>query len=224
MKSFMKTLVLIVLILVALLALPLILPSGGKQPNPEATEGLPWQIEPLPDGGSRVFGLMPGGSTLDEARKRLGNEPQIALVVAPGESGALEAYFDSVTAGFVTGKMVMTLESTQEQREQIAARARKVEYMESTTRRITLSDEDLARAWTTRIVAIVFIPSVNIDEQIILQRFGAPDERIRGGEHREHFLYRAKGLDVQLDAQGKEVLQYVAPRDFALLRDPLVKQ
>ncbi len=72
--------------------------------------------------------------------------------------------------------------------------------------------------------AIAFIPAANLDEAIVLQRFGAPDERIRADENREHFLYRAKGLDVQLDAKGKEVLQYVPPRDFARLRDPLVKR
>jgi hypothetical protein len=37
----------------------------------------------------------------------------------------------------------------------------------------------------------------------------------------EHFLYPAKGLDLILDRKGKEVLQYVAPRDFARLREPL---
>ncbi|MCX8017705.1 MAG: hypothetical protein N2690_07395, partial [Rhodocyclaceae bacterium] len=159
MKAFIKTFALIVLILLALLALPFWLPSGGKPAQLEATEGLPWQIEPLPDGSARVFGIQLGASTFGEARQRLRGEPQIALVVAPGESGALEAYYDNVTAGFVTGKMVLTLETSQQAREQIVARARKVEYMESTTRRVTLSEEDLARADAALVTAIVFIPS-----------------------------------------------------------------
>ena len=69
--------------------------------------------------------------------------------------------------------------------------------------------------------SIAFIPSTNLDEATILQRFGAPAERLRGGEHIEHFLYPARGLDVVLDAKGKELPQYVAPRDFARLRQPL---
>ena len=40
-------------------------------------------------------------------------------------------------------------------------------------------------------------------------------------ETRVHLLYPEKGLDVVVDAEGKELLQYVAPRDFALLREPL---
>jgi hypothetical protein len=56
-----------------------------------------------------------------------------------------------------------------------------------------------------------------------VQRFGAPAERIRQGETLEHFLYPARGLDIVLDSKGKEVLQYVAPADFARLRAPLGK-
>ena len=38
-----------------------------------------------------------------------------------------------------------------------------------------------------------------------------------------HLLYPDKGLDVVVDGNGKELLQYVAPRDFAELREPLNK-
>lgn len=224
MKAFMKTLALILALLLALLALPLLLPSGGGQSQQESPVGLPWQIEPLADGSARVFGLTLGTSTLADAKRMFGEEPVVAIVVAPGESGALEAYYDSITAGFITGKLVLSLESTLQQREEMIARAKKVEYMKGTTRQISLSEMDLQRAEQARITAIAFIPSANLDEAIILQRFGQPNERIRSDENREHFLYPAKGLDVQLDTQGKEVLQYVAPRDFARLRDPLVKR
>jgi len=72
------------------------------------------------------------------------------------------------------------------------------------------------------IIGVSFIPSANLDEDIIQQRFGMPAERIRGSEHTEHFLYPDRGLDLILDRKGKEVLQYVAPKDFASLRDPLI--
>lgn len=217
----MKAIALFLLILVLLLALPFLLPSGGGKQGDAPLSPAPWQIEVQPGGGSRAFGLMLGISTLVEARRQFGGEPQVALIVAPGESGAVEAYFESVQAGPVTGRMVLTLASTAEQREGMLKRARKADYMESTTRRVELGAEDLAQVQGVPVEALVFIPSANLDEQIVLQRFGTPAERIRSGEHREHFLYPDKGLDLQLDAKGKEVLQYVAPRDFARLRKPL---
>lgn len=218
----MKGFALFIAIVVALLAVPLLFVSG-EPPAAPPTEGQPWQVESLPDGATRVFGLVPGRSTLDEARRRSGADPQVALIIAPGESGSVEAYFDTVTAGSVTGKMILTLASTVAEREQMLTRARKAEYMEGTTRKVALGEQDQARIGQAAIAAIAFIPSAQLDEQIVLQRFGPPAERIRSGEHTEHFLYPAKGLDLRLDAKGKELLQYVAPSEFFRLRDPLLQ-
>lgn len=222
MPRLLKSLLLFVVIVAALLAAPLLLITDDGEPVEHAAEGLPWQIEVLGDGYARVFGLTPGISTLDEVRARLGNDAEVALIVAPGESGSVEAFYQSVTAGFVTGKMILTLETTLAEREQMLKRAVKAEYMESTTRRITLAAADLQAVKKARIVAIAFIPAAQLDAAVVLQRFGAPAERIRSSEHTEHFLYPDKGLDLRLDAKGRELLQYVAPRDFARLRDPLL--
>lgn len=203
------------------LMLLLMLLSPAPERSASSAADLPWQIEIEPDGATRVFGLTLGRSTLADARARFALEPQVAVVAARDEAGSLEAYFESVRAGFVTGKVVLTLELSKDSVEQMRARAVKTEYMESTTRKATLAAEDRQLAERTPIRSIAFIPSTQLDEATILQRFGTPAERLRGGEHVEHFLYPAKGLDVVLDAKGKELLQYVAPRDFARLREPL---
>jgi hypothetical protein len=223
----MKTTAIVFTALVAILVLPFV-PALLSSPDETAAsrsreEGLPWQIESLAGGDSRVFGLIPGRSTLADARRHLGPDPQVALLVAPGESGAVEAYYETVSAGFVTGKMVLTLDTSLAWREEMLKRARKAEYMESATRRVELADEDMARIEKTPIAVIAFIPSAQLDEQVVSQRFGAPAERIRGVEGKEHFLYPEKGLDLLLDAKGKELLQYVAPREFAKLRIPLLE-
>lgn len=206
-----------------LMVLQFVMPTSSPAPTPADLAGLPWQIDVLPDGSTRVIGLTPGRSTLAEARRKLGPEPQVAIVAAPGETGSLEAYFESVTLGFVTGKLVLTLEAPPDVIERMRGRAAKTEHMESTTRKATLAVADREFADSAAIRAIAFIPSAHLDEATILQRFGQPAERLRNGEHVEHFLYPAKGLDVVMDRKGKEVLQYVAPRDFARLRDPLTR-
>lgn len=222
MSRLLKSILLFVAIVVALLAAPLLFISDDGKPVQQDAEGLPWQIELLADGHSRVFGLSPGSSTLDDARARFGPDAQIAMIVAKGETGSVEAYYETLSAGFVTGKMILTLETTIVQREEMLKRAIKADFMESTTRRITLADDDLLALSKARVSAIAFIPSANLTEDVVLQRFGIPAERIRTSEHTEHFLYPVKGLDLRLDAKGKEVLQYVAPQEIARLRDPLL--
>jgi len=216
----MKTALAILAGSIALIALLLLVAPAPDGP-PVSAENLPWQIDVQPDGSSRVFGLALGHSTLGDARRRIGPEPQVAIVKAPGEAGSLEAYFESVSLGMLTGKMVLTLETAPATIEQMLVRAAKVEHMESATRKATLAAADRETADRAPIRAIAFIPSAQLDEATVLQRFGQPAERLRDGENVEHFLYPAKGLDVIMDRKGKEVLQYVAPRDFARLREPL---
>ncbi len=207
---------------IAALAVPFFLP-GGPGPAPgEADQGLPWQVEALPGGRSRVFGLVLGDATLEDARARLGKGMQVAIVVAPGEPASLEAFHDQVNAGFVLGRMVLGTKLPLPSIEAMLARAKKAEYMESTTRRVTLNDEDMAAALAATVSAIAFVPTVQLDEAMVLQRFGQPAQRLRSSPTTEHFLYPERGLDLVLDSAGKEVLQYVAPRDFERLRAPLV--
>lgn len=207
------------LVLLAILAPLAFMPSADDLA--EAQSGLPWQIEVDANGNSRVFGLTLGHSTLDEARERFGPDLAIAIVTAPGEKGALEAYLGSAQLGFVTGKLVLTVALADDVLAGMRDRAVKTEYMESTTRKATLSAADLATALTQPIDSIVFIPSVNLDEAAIQARFGQPAERIATNAHQTHLLFPDKGLDLIVDSEGKEILQYVAPRDFDRVRQPL---
>lgn len=196
--------------------------AGGQA---AAASGLPWQIETLPEGGSRVMGLTLAdgaqASTLDDARLRWGQDMQVAIIAAPGEDGTLEAFVDPAQAGFIIGKVVITAQLPASEVRGMRERAIKSEFMESTTRKYTLAQADLATAMRAPIVALSFIPQANLDEATIVARFGQPTERVRSNGHLEHFLYPAKGLDLALDAQGKELLQYVAPAQFTRLTQPL---
>lgn len=202
-------------------------PASSNPPGQAAnTPGTPppWLVTAHPDGSSEALGLQLGTGTLADVRQRFGADTQIAIIAAPGEDGSLEAFVDPAQAGFIAGKLVVTAAlpaSTSATLSSLRERALKSEFMESTTRKYTLRPEDEALALQARIVALNFIPQASLDADIILARFGTPAARLRSNERQEHFLYPDKGLDVILDSEGKELLQYVAPRDFERLRAPL---
>lgn len=216
MKLFFAILAFIIAILVA----PMFLSPAPDNQSGQAVAGLPWQIEVLSDGHSRVFDLTIGANTLNDARARFG-DGEMALVAAPGEAESLELYLDTVTVGAVTGKLIVTADVAAETIAAMRQRATKTEYMKSSTKKSALAEQDQPAAFAAPIRGLAFVPSINLDESMILQRFGPPAERIRTSEQTEHFLYPERGLDVALDAENKELLQYVAPRDFARLREPL---
>lgn len=215
-----RTLIVLALIVVALVA-PFLIPGIGKQEGVDANVNLPWQIELDGRGNSRVFGIQPGVSTLGDVRERLGDDRQVAIIALPDETGSLEAFYNQVPLGFVLAKLIVTVDASPEAISVMRERALKAEYMESSTRKIKLHPDDLRAADALPIRALSVIPTVNLDEATVVQRFGQPGERLQVSEKRVHLLYPEKGLDVVLDQDGKELLQYVAPRNFSLLRNPL---
>ena len=212
----------IALIAIALIV-PFLVPGLGKQEGVDPNVNLPWQIELDAQGGSSVFGLRPGVSTVGDVRQKFGSEMDVAIIAEPNEMGTLEGYYSQVALGFVLAKVIVTVDAKNELISEMRDRALKAKHMESTTRKITLNPDDLAAVEKMTVKAISVIPSVNLDEATVIQRFGPPGERLAVSEKRVHLLYPEKGLDVVVDSNGKELLQYVAPRNFAELREPLNK-
>lgn len=198
-------------------------PDAGPAEAPQATVPPPWQIERLPEGSTRVFGLIPGKSTLSDAESVLGTDRQLAIVANRDDSGALEAYYESVNPGGVSGRLILTLEADRNTLNAMIERGRKHQYMDSGARQTLLADGDAHTAKMLPIKALSFIPSTNLDETMVLGRFGPPAERVRTTPHTEHFLYPAQGLDLILDSEGKELLQYVPPPRFDAVRMPLAQ-
>lgn len=192
----------------------------------QADSGLPWQIQTLPGGQTQVMGLTLGqhASTLADAQKIWGSNVEVAIIAAPGEGGSLEAFIDPAQAGFISGKLVLTLKAPAGVITNMRQRALKSEFMDSTTRKYTLAPADRQSAAAYVVTAMAFIPQANLDATMVTDRFGPPAERRRVGEDAEHFLYPDKGLDLTLNRRGKDVLQYVAPSDFQQLAAPLNKQ
>lgn len=201
-----------------ILLAPVLFP--GKPHAPVSTSGMPWQVEVNKDGSTRVFGLTLGRSTLRDAARQFAESPAVAVVGTRNEDGTLEAYFETVTLGGLKGRIVLSLHTTTDQLRAMRQRSPKTEFMESTTRRSELSagDRDLADGLPIR--ALSYLPAARLDAATLIQRFGAPTERIIQDEI-EHLLYPVLGLDIATGAKGRTVIQYVAPSDFNLLRAPL---
>ncbi len=217
----MKKFIFWLLFVIAAITFPFVPVLLGGKSSVSVEQNLPWQIEVLPNGKTRVFGLVPGESSLKLLVDRFGPDNELAIVAAPGELGALEVYFNQVSLGFVMAKLIVTVDASEQQLSAFRDRALKAEWMESATKKITISPVDQAAALTLPIKSISVIPTVNLDERVIVDRFGEPGERLVVSESRVHYLYPDKGLDIVLDKDGKELLQYVAPADFQVLRDPL---
>jgi hypothetical protein len=208
-------------VLVAAFVPPLLQALRAPPPAEPPGHGLPWQVERTPDGTTRVFGLALGRSTLADVERD--GALQVAVVGLAGEAGALEGYLDAFNAGFVVGRLVLAADASEAQRRAWQQRATRREGGGASLRYV-LAGADRAEALRAAVVGLTFIPNAQLDAPTLRQRFGEPTQRIAAADGRlEHWLYPALGLAIVLDAEGRDVLQYVAPADFdAKLRAPLL--
>ncbi len=211
------------LVLIAFTLAVLFWARPPQTPEPRTVEGLPWQVEVLEDGSSRVFDLTLGRDTLGDVLARLGPDMELAIIVAGDGPESLEMYYSRYTAGVLTGKLVLSGELDAATLAEMRERSGLPRYLDSGARKYHLQREDLVRAHAAPLQSITFIPDARLDEDIAIRRFGPPAEIIRQDETTTHLLYPELGLDLMLNEDHRDVLQYVAPADFDRLRDPLLE-
>lgn len=191
----------------------------APEPQPHL---LPWNIVTLPDGTSRVFGLHLGEDTLAAAEQAFRETTELTLFVAPDGHMAAEAYFDELDLGGLRAKMVVEAALGQVELAAMYERGLRISTLGDGSRKVTLAPEDAIRVRHSTIASLTYLPKMDLDEALVVQRFGTPAQKTSEADGAvAHWLYPSQGLDVVVSQQGKEVLQYVPPRDFERVTAPL---
>ena len=193
----------------------------SERPIDGSSSARPWEVEVDGQGGSQVFGLALGVSTLDDAERRLGSEAEVTLFQPEHGGLVLEAFFDDLRPGGLKADFVLVLDLPGEQLEAIHGRGLRIVRGREGVSRVQIDPVDMPAVRAAPIATITYLPAINLDPEALERRFGPPVEQIAEGSGVTHWLYPATGLDIVVNDDGKEVLQYVAPRDFDRLTDPL---
>lgn len=199
--------------------------ASGSSATPTRIQGLPWQVEAGPDGGSTVFGLHLGQDTLAATQARWPDEVlRLALLRDAQGRLALEGYLENITAGALQGKLVISGEADPARLQAWADRAVKQEPQPSGATLLLLKGEDATEARQVVLGGLVFLPAARLDEAALTGRFGPPAERLAPADGLHYLLYPKLGVVIALDPRekSKPVIQYVAPRHFDRLRAPLL--
>jgi len=214
-----KKIILGVFALVAVSISALLLIPSNPTDTPDT---LPWKIShPTPD-TSRVFGITLGQSSLDEAEKIFKEQTEVSLFKTTEGKMLVEAFFDELNLNGLKAKFVFTVAVPQAELTGMFNRGLRMNSTPS-GKRITLTADDLLRVRQSPVASITYLPTPKLEEAIFTKRFGVPAERVRETKSGAvHWLYPQHGLDVTLGGSEKPLLQYVSPKDFDLLRAPLL--
>jgi hypothetical protein len=207
------------LVVVSISAL-LLIPS---QPT-DTPDTLPWRIShPTPD-TSRVFGITLGQTSLGAAETFFKEQTEISLFKTTEGNMLVEAFFDELNFNGLKAKFVLTVAVPAAELPGMFNRGLRMNSTPS-GKRITMTADDLIRVRQLPVSSITYMPTPKLEEDIFTKRFGVPAERIRETKSGAvHWLYPQHGLDITLGGSEKPLLQYVAPKDFDLLRAPLLTQ
>ena len=213
MRGFLSILFILVIVL---MVYPFVLVDDDAA---DRLTGLPWQVDRLDDGQTRVFGLAPGESTLADAVAALGDDHELGLIERDGAL-SLEMYFGRYRAGLMSAKIVLLTQVPQAQLGSWKQRAVDVQSMQTgKAKRYRLNPDDAQQALRSVVRLISFIPAVNLDDEVIRARFGDPAQVVQQ-EGLTHYRYPMLGLQISVREEAREVLQYVAPERFADLINP----
>jgi len=188
------------------------------------TETLPWNIaHPTPD-TTRIFGITLGKTTLDQAAEVFKDQAEVEISLFKPTDGKLgvEAFVEEVNYNGLKAKIVMNIAVPTEELQGMYQRGLRINNTPS-GKRITLTYDDLTRVRSVPIASLTYLPNVRLEEDVIIKRFGEPAQRVR--EKRSdviHWLYPQHGLDIALGGKEKPLLQYLSPKDFDLLSEPLL--
>lgn len=193
-----------------------ITPPANHEESMQRTD-LPWQVEALPDGSSRVFDLHIGTSTLKQAIDKLGNPEAVALYIRESGDKALEVYFGTVSMGPLKAKIILNLLVEPARLEAMERNAIKQEFSAEGDRKLLLNAEDKQSLADDVIEGITYIPTYKgLEADFFRERFGEPAAWKVEDEENVQWFYPDRGLTLLLSADGSEILQYRMPRAFVM--------
>jgi hypothetical protein len=188
-------------------ALAILLPGGRTvDTNPK----LPWDITISADNEVSVFDLTLNRSRLIDAQETFQAHGEINMFLADTGDPALEAYFERVFLNGLRADFILVLKADTALLQGLFNRGSRISKTSDTIHKVELTSEDQLLASNLPIELINYIPAANLDETLILNRFGEPSEKINESESGiTHWIYPDKGLSIGVNPEGKELIQYM---------------
>ncbi|MFP4160788.1 MAG: hypothetical protein ACLFRJ_00735 [Ectothiorhodospira sp.] len=185
-------------------------------PSSPVHEDLPWDVETLPDGGSRVFGVTLGETPVETLSERLRTRPRLELWGDAQGTHQLVALFEGVRLGPFQVDLVAVLDMPEAGLIRMAGEV-VGDSPTSGLGRWALPKARIPQVMDRPVRVLTYAPRAQYTEQTVLERFGKPEKRLDTSDGR-YFLYPGRGLALLGMEDGRATLYYVPPRDFGALR------
>ncbi|MHB1230304.1 MAG: hypothetical protein ACYCY3_08360 [Halothiobacillus sp.] len=186
---------------------------------------LPWDITVYPDGSSAVFGAHLGKDSLLEFKRLYNQKADLAIFVDPDKKASLEAYFGPTDVGALSANVAIVAKVDQTLLDSwVASNHGKPDPTPSGAWKYPMSDEQIRTAQNFPIESITYKPSADYSEALIERRFGKPEAIMHPKDTYQYWLYPAKGVLITVNKEGRDLFQYISPKDFTTLEASIPPQ
>lgn len=170
---------------------------------------LPWNAKFDEQGKLHALGLIVGESTVNDAIKLYGKDVDVKLFSDLDESNkAIEAYFPVMYIGSIKAALAMKIEASPEQLQAAFDKGKKIVMSSTGGREIELFNADKVAFMNLPASSITLLPRKHLTERAIAMRFGEPTRKEVQSDGLEHWFFDALGLEMIIDPEGPEALQY----------------
>ena len=183
-----------------------VLVIGLSRYSPVETDSeTPWSVVHTPDNHINAFGIILGKSNLKTALNSFSRQAQNMLLVDSNQNLKLVSLFKGITFDGLIADIELVYDLPQSRLQQLIPQHPPL----SSLQKISITDAQLGDLQDAIVSALIYRPSVDYTEEMVLQRFGYPDIREDTGTlHR--WVYKDMHLQIYLDDNGADRLVYTA--------------
>lgn len=174
---------------------------------------LPWNSQYNANNQLEALGLTINKSTAMDAKPYFGEDIEVKIFSQKDESQkSAEIYFSNVTFSNIRGTVAFGIDVSAEKLDQMYSRSIKTTVTALGNRELTPQQADAQELMQQPIRLITLIPKTQLTERSIKMRFGEPQRIETQSDGIDHWFYPEKGLEILLDHESSDALQYSPKR------------
>jgi hypothetical protein len=172
---------------------------------------LPWNAHYDESGQLHALGLTLNKSSVADAMQIYGKDVEIKIFSKKdGSDKSLEAFFPVIYIGSIKAGLALRLQADIETLNSYYNKGKKTVPTRTGDREVELYYADAAKLLNHPIISATLVPRKNLTDRAIAMRFGEPDRKETQSDGLDHWFYNKLGLELIIDAEGPEALQYSA--------------
>ncbi|MFW2331532.1 MAG: hypothetical protein ACN4E2_04475 [Nitrospinota bacterium] len=202
------------ILLIIITANLLLIGCDNEKRVPPSNLDKPWMVKIIDENKTEVLGIVIGSDSAEVVKKKVKSEPKIAIFEEINGSYSLEAYYAKVEINKFSGELIANLEIDNEWAKKALLSKVKSKAAARKAKQYFLDAISYRQALNRKVIGLTFLPSFNLTEEIIIERFGKAQKIIELDDSRAEWLYPEKALFILLDHNKKDAIHYLSQALF----------